>query len=378
MKSDYLKAIRKMAVSLFGEVDENTYKNEDLENFLDYFFRVMSNIPEKRLTKAVDNFVLKGKTRNSWFFSDYAVIKFDKESKKILVEQPNLDVVSEIELSPRAVALDVYSLQKVAKGIIVVRSIAGQFEEYCSQYSLVREYRFKNQTPTFQEFYDKFAHQYICDEIGEEFVKKALAEREQKDIFNFLGQDDFGNVTIKLVNNENEQSIGIIHPEHKNFADRLRIPKMQHDIFSFQNGRYYHKTIGENHTKYGLKHFEETGENIFLSSTGTALLLIRVQNPEAYFKYTNNPELLAKAKDEIAKAKARIEHIEHERKLAEAGKVEKKKTTKRKPKISDLQPQEKQTPQAKKPATKTTKKKKTSQAETTKKENSLSDEKEND
>ena len=71
---------------------------EELEKILDNYFRNMSHIPETRLAKAVDNFILKGKTKNSWFFSDYAVIKFNREEKKILIEQPNITAVAEIAL----------------------------------------------------------------------------------------------------------------------------------------------------------------------------------------------------------------------------------------------------------------------------------------
>lgn len=381
MKSEYIKAIRKMAVSLFGEVDEHAYNNEVLEEMLDYYFRKMSKIPEKRLEKAVDNFVVKGKTKNSWFFSDYAVIKFNKEKKCIYIEQPNIKNIAEISLDPLGVAVKLYSLEKIGKGLYQSTIINGQFENYGSDYDFCRVYEFKKQLPSFEDCYYNFVLPYALEEIGDNFLPETYEELKQKELRAFPAKDDFGNVTIRYSVEDGREILSILHPEHKNIEDRLRIPKMQQELFFFDDGCFCHKTIAKAHTKYGLKHFEETGENIFRGSIGTSLFIFQMAKPAEYYKLTNNPELIESKQAEIrAIEEKRKEQAKHEIMLVEAGKPEEKpKTTpKRKPKakvkaaeqegkVEEAKPEEKPQP-AKKQTAKTsapkTARKKTETAKT--------------
>ena len=384
--NDYIKAIKKMAVSLFGEVDDHAYDNEELEKILDNFFRNISHISETRLTKAVDNFILKGKTKNSLYFSDYAVIRFDKEKKQILIEQPNITAISEIALDPKGVAVELYSLEKYEKGIKLAKRITGQFEAYASEYKLTREYRFKKETPSFEDCYDKFIYPFIIEEVGDNFLSKSFEEANKQEIYNFPAQDDFSHVTIRVFNENENSSLAIIHPEHKDVEKRLRIPKMQQELFFINNGKFYHNTIGEMHTKHGLKHFEETGENIFRGSLGASLFILKATNPEEYYSFTNNPELIKKMQEKRAERAKQLEKAKHEQMLREAGKPEEKTktTSRRKTKVQEseattsVKPKEK--PQTKKKQTTTlaTAKKKTTSKKTTSKKNTTENEKGDD
>lgn len=371
--NDYIKAIKKMAVSLFGEVDDHAYDNEELESILDNYFRNMSHIPETRLTKAVDNFILKGKTKNSWFFSDYAVIKFNREEKKILIEQPNITAVSEIALDPNGVAVELYSLEKFEKGIKLAKVITGQFEAYSSEYNLTREYRFKKETPSFEDCYDKFIYPFILEEVGDNFLSKSFEEARKQEIYNFPAQDDFNHITFRVFDENGKSSLAIIHPEYKDVEKRLRIPKMQQELFFMSNGRFYHKTIGEMHTKHGLKHFEETGENIFRGTLGASLFILKTTNPAEYYGYTNNPELIRKMEEKIAEKARLLEKEKHEQMLREAGKQEEKTktTSRRKTKVKEsgtsapVKPEEKPQPKKKQTAKTITAKKKAASKKTT-------------
>lgn len=334
MKSEYLKAFEKLVNEIYGKVDEGVFENEHLDEYLCQILKGDYNIPEKRFKKTVDDFILKGKFKNSALFRNVPDIYICKDDCFMCVRPKD-------RTRPYTMTLQYFPEQKMVSlkfldgelkseqcGIKCNRTFFADFLEMSTKATDICEYP-ENGDMSFDSLVRNLAIPYIKKTAGINFNESDLQNvKKEKEIL--LGnrkfwyveeeQKDFDQPAQELLFYnyspcKNQKNIFFCHTDL--------------EVFIKNKDGWVHSTKRDTHTEKAIEHYKETGNFVFRGQTAQIFNFFKDSDPMTYYEFTENTELIEREKRKIEEEN---EKAKREQLLHEAGKEKEKPAKKVAPK----------------------------------------------